>query len=86
MVQTRRRKGSDFGNQLMAKQKLRGYYGNITERQFRRIYQEASRRKGDTSENLIALLESRLDTVIYRMGIVPTVLLHASSSATAMFL
>lgn len=69
----RRRKGSDFGNQLMAKQKLRGYYGNITERQFRKIYQEASRRKGDTSENLIALLESRLDTVVYRMGIVPTV-------------
>lgn len=69
----RRRKGSDFGNQLMAKQKLRGYYGNITERQFRRIYQEAARRKGDTSENLIALLESRLDTVVYRMGIVPTV-------------
>ena len=70
---TRRRKGSDFGNQLMAKQKLKGYYGSITERQFRRIYQEASRRKGDTSENLIALLESRLDTVVYRMGIVPTV-------------
>lgn len=70
---SRRRKGSDFGNQLMAKQKLRGYYGNITERQFRKIYQEASRRKGDTSENLIALLESRLDTVVYRMGIVPTV-------------
>lgn len=70
---TRRRKGSDFGNQLMAKQKLRGYYGNITESQFRRIYQEAARRKGDTSENLIGLLESRLDTVIYRMGVVPTV-------------
>lgn len=69
----RRRKGSDFGNQLMAKQKLRGYYGNITERQFRRIYQEAARRKGDTSENLIGLLESRLDTVIFRMGVVPTV-------------
>ncbi len=69
----RRRKGSDFGNQLMAKQKLRGYYGNIGERQFRRIYQEAARRKGDTSENLIALLESRLDTFIYRMGVVPTV-------------
>jgi small subunit ribosomal protein S4 len=70
---TRRRKGSDFGNQLMAKQKLKGYYGSITERQFRRIYQEASRRKGDTSENLIGLLESRLDTVVYRMGLVPTV-------------
>jgi small subunit ribosomal protein S4 len=70
---TRRRKGSDFGNQLMAKQKLKGYYGNITERQFRRIYQEAARRKGDTSENLIGLLECRLDTVVYRMGLVPTV-------------
>jgi small subunit ribosomal protein S4 len=70
---TRRRKGSDFGNQLMAKQKLKGYYGSINERQFRRIYQEAARRKGDTSENLIGLLESRLDTVVYRMGVVPTV-------------
>ena len=70
---TRRRKGSDFGNQLMAKQKLKGYYGSITERQFRKVYQEAARRKGDTSENLIALLESRLDTVVYRMGVVPTV-------------
>jgi len=71
--QSRRRKGSDFGNQLMAKQKLKGYYGSINERQFRRVYQEAARRKGDTSENLIGLLESRLDTVVYRMGIVPTV-------------
>jgi small subunit ribosomal protein S4 len=70
---TRRRKGSNFGTQLMAKQKLKGYYGSITERQFRRIYQEAARRKGDTGENLIAILESRLDTVVYRMGIVPTV-------------
>lgn len=70
---TRRRKGSDFGTQLMAKQKLKGYYGSINERQFRRIYQEASRRKGDTSENLIAILESRLDTVVYRMGVVATV-------------
>ncbi|HEU5046221.1 MAG TPA: 30S ribosomal protein S4 [Rickettsiales bacterium] len=70
---TRRRKGSDFGTQLMAKQKLKGYYGSITERQFRRIYQEAARRKGDTSENLIGILESRLDTVIYRMGVVATV-------------
>lgn len=70
---TRRRKGSNFGTQLMAKQKLRGYYGSITERQFRKIYQEAARRKGDTSENLIGLLESRLDTVVYRMGIAPTI-------------
>ena len=69
----RRRKPSDFGIQLLAKQKLRGYYGNITEKQFRNIYAEASRRAGDTSENLIGLLERRLDAVVYRMKFVPTV-------------
>ncbi len=69
----RRRKPSDFGIQLMAKQKLRGYYGNITEKQFRNIFAEASRRAGDTSENLIGLLERRLDAVVYRMKFVPTV-------------
>jgi small subunit ribosomal protein S4 len=69
----RRKKPSDFGNQLHAKQKLKGYYGNINERQFRRIYAEASRRKGDTGENLIELLERRLDAVIYRMKFAPTV-------------
>ncbi|MDP6173910.1 MAG: 30S ribosomal protein S4 [Rhodospirillales bacterium] len=69
----RRRKQSDFGTQLQAKQKLKGFYGNIGERQFRRYYQEAVRRKGDTSENLIGLLERRLDAVIYRMKFVPTV-------------
>ncbi len=69
----RRRKLSDFGLQLKAKQKLKGYYGNIGERQFRKYYAEASRTKGDTSENLVGLLERRLDAVIYRMGIVPTV-------------
>lgn len=69
---TRRKKTSDYGNQLKEKQKLKGYYANITERQFRRIYAEAVRRRGDTGENLIALLESRLDSVIYRMGLVPT--------------
>jgi small subunit ribosomal protein S4 len=63
----RRNKLSDFGTQLMAKQKLKGYYGNIGERQFRRYYFEALRRRGDSSENLIQLLESRLDTVVYRM-------------------
>jgi small subunit ribosomal protein S4 len=68
----RRGKMSDFGLQLRAKQKLKGYYANLTERQFRRVYQEAERRKGDTSENLVGLLERRLDTVIYRMGVVPT--------------
>ena len=70
-----RRKGklSDFGIQLRAKQKLKGYYGSITEKQFRKIYQEASRLRGDTSEHLIGLLESRLDAIIYRTKFVPTV-------------
>lgn len=68
-----RSKPSDYGIQLRAKQKLKGYYGNITERQFRRLYQEAVRRRGDTSENLIELLERRLDAVIYRMKFVSTV-------------
>lgn len=67
------KKLSNYGIQLAAKQKLRGYYGNITERQFRNIYAEASRRKGDTGENLIGLLESRLDAVVYRMKVAPTV-------------
>ena len=69
----RRRKESDFGTQLNAKQKLKGYYGNISEKQFRRYYAEAVRRKGDTAENLIGLLECRLDAVVYRMKFVPTV-------------
>ena len=69
----RRRKPSDFGTQLMAKQKLKGYYGNIGEKQFRRYFAEASRRKGDTGENLIGLLERRLDAVVYRSKFVPTV-------------
>lgn len=69
----RRKKPTDFGVQLMAKQKLKAYYGNISEKQFRKYYQEAVRRKGDTSENLIDLLERRLDTVVYRMKFVPTV-------------
>jgi len=68
----RRKKPSDYGLQLMAKQKLKGYYGNIGEKQFRKIYQEAVRRKGDTGENLIGLLERRLDAVVYRMKFVPT--------------
>ncbi|MDA0306256.1 MAG: 30S ribosomal protein S4 [Proteobacteria bacterium] len=71
--QRRGRKPSDFGLQLMAKQKLKGYYGSITEKQFRRYYHEATRRKGDTSENLVGILERRLDAVIYRMKFVPTV-------------
>ena len=69
----RRGKMSDFGTQLRAKQKLKGYYGNITEKQFRRTYDEATRMKGDTSENLIGLLEQRLDAVVYRAKFVPTV-------------
>ena len=69
----RRGKLSDFGIQLRAKQKLKGYYGNITEKQFKRIYSAADRMKGDTSENLIGLLERRLDAVVYRSKFVPTV-------------
>jgi small subunit ribosomal protein S4 len=70
-----RRKGklSDYGLQLRAKQKLKGYYGSITEKGFRRLYDEASRRKGDTGENLIGLLESRLDAIVFRAKFVPTV-------------
>ena len=63
----KRKKPSDYGIQLMAKQRLKGYYGNIGERQMRRLFQEAMRRRGDTGENLIELLERRLDAVIYRM-------------------
>ncbi|MEM1386512.1 MAG: 30S ribosomal protein S4 [Pseudomonadota bacterium] len=70
-----RRKGklSDFGTQLRAKQKLKGYYGDLTEKQFRRIYAEAERVRGDTGENLIGLLERRLDAVVYRAKFVPTI-------------
>lgn len=71
--QRRRGKPSDYGIQLRAKQKLKGYYGNITERQFRKVYAEATRVKGDTSENLIGLLEQRLDAIVYRAKFVPTV-------------
>jgi small subunit ribosomal protein S4 len=70
--QRRRGKVSDFGVQLRAKQKLKGYYGNINERQFKNIYKEATRLKGDTSENLIGLLERRLDAVVYRSKFVAT--------------
>ena len=64
---------SDFGQQLRAKQKLKGYYGNISERQFRKIYTEASRLKGSTSEHLVGLLERRLDAIVYRAKFVMTV-------------
>jgi len=71
--QRRKNKLSDFGTQLRAKQKLKGYYGDLTEKQFKRIYTEAARVKGDTGENLIGLLERRLDAVVYRAKFVPTV-------------
>ena len=70
--QRRAKKLSDYGTQLQAKQKLKGYYGNITERQFRKYYTDAARRPGDTGENMIGLLETRLDTVVYRSKFVPT--------------
>ena len=71
--QRRKGKMSDFGLQLRAKQKLKGYYGDLTEKQFRRIFAEAERMRGDTGENLIALLERRLDAVVFRAKFVPTI-------------
>ena len=71
--QSRKSKPTDYGIQLMAKQKLKSYYGNINERQFRNIYRKAIKKRGDTTENLVALLETRLDTVIYRAKFAPTV-------------
>ena len=71
--QRRKSKLSDFGTQLRAKQKLKGYYGDVTEKQFRRVFAEAERVRGDTSENLIGLLERRLDAVVYRAKFVPTI-------------
>tara|TARA_B100001123_G_C15321836_1_gene1028205 strand:- start:1244 stop:1864 length:621 start_codon:yes stop_codon:yes gene_type:complete len=72
-VSRQKRKNSDFGTQLFAKQKMRFYYGDLTEKQFRRIYEKASNKKGDTGQILIELLERRLDAVIYRMKFVPTI-------------
>ncbi len=71
--QRRKSKISDFGIQLRAKQKLKGYYGDVTEKQFKRTYQEAAQMKGDTGQNLIGLLEQRLDMVVYRAKFAPTV-------------
>ncbi len=71
--QRRKGKMSDFGIQLRAKQKLKGYYGDITEKQFKRTYFEASRMRGDSSQNLIGLLERRLDMVVYRAKFAPTI-------------
>jgi small subunit ribosomal protein S4 len=71
--QRRKSKVSDYGIQLRAKQKLKGYYGDITEKQFKRNYTEAASMKGDTSQNLIGLLERRLDAVVYRAKFAPTI-------------
>ena len=71
--QRRKGKMSDFGTQLKAKQKLKGYYANLSERQFHKVYDEAVRMTGDSSENLIGLLERRLDVVVYRSKFVPTI-------------
>ena len=71
--QTKSSKPSDYGIQLQAKQKLKSYYGNINERQFRNVYRKAMKKRGDTTENLVGLLESRLDTVVYRAKLAPTV-------------
>ena len=71
--QSKSSKPSDYGIQLQAKQKLKAYYGNINERQFRNIYRKAIKKKGDTTENLVGLLETRLDTVVYRAKLAPTV-------------
>ena len=69
----RRRKPSDYGTQLKAKQRLKGAYGNIGEKRFRRYYEEAERRRGETGDNLVELLERRLDSAVYRAKFVPTV-------------
>ncbi len=69
----KRRKLSGYAVQLAAKQKLKGYYANLGERQFRRFYEAAARLRGDTAENLIGLLERRLDMVVYRLNFVPTI-------------
>lgn len=70
---TKAKKLTDYGQQLQAKQKLKKYYGDITEKQFKGIYEEASRRRGDTGHNLIGLLESRLDAFVYRVGYVTSI-------------
>jgi small subunit ribosomal protein S4 len=69
----KRGKPSNYGTQLNAKQKLKTYYGEMGEKQFRRLYEEAVRRRGDSGENLVELLERRLAAVVYRMKFVPTV-------------
>ena len=73
MDKEEKKKPTDFGVQLMAKQKLKGYYGNIGEKQFKKYYVDAVKKKGDTGANLVGILESRLDAVLYRMKLAPTV-------------
>ena len=71
--QNKKSKPTDYGVQLIAKQKLKSYYGNINERQFRNVYRKAIKKKGNTTENLVGILERRLDTVVYRAKLAPTV-------------
>ncbi|HEY0326194.1 MAG TPA: 30S ribosomal protein S4 [Allosphingosinicella sp.] len=71
--QRRKGKVSDYGLQLRAKQKLKGYYGDVTEKQFKRAYTDAAKMKGDTGQNLIGLMERRLDAVVYRAKFAPTI-------------
>ena len=71
--QRRKSKVSDFGIQLRAKQKLKGYYGDVTEKQFKQTFQQAAKMKGDASQNLIGLLERRLDMIVYRAKFAPTI-------------
>ena len=71
--QSKSSKPSDYGVQLNAKQKLKSYYGNMNERQFRNVYKKAIMKKGDTAENLIGLLERRLDAIVYRAKLATTI-------------
>ena len=71
--QSKKGKPTDYGVQLNAKQKLKSYYGNINERQFRNVYRKAIKKKGNTTENLVGILERRLDTVVYRAKLAPSV-------------
>ena len=80
----RRKKMTDYGEQLYAKQKLKTYYGNVNEKQFHKYYVEAVRRGGDSAENLVGILESRLDNLVYKAKFVPTILLPVSLLTTDM--
>ena len=83
--QRRKSKVSDFGIQLRAKQKLKGYYGDVTEKQFKATYAEAARMKGDTGQNLIGLLERRLDMIVYRAKFAPTIFAARAFQSPPMF-